>query len=353
MELPEEVQVEILLRLPVRSLLICKCVCKLFRAFIQDPDFDHRHRRTVSRFMPDDCTTELLLVQSDHDIYIVLTDKTTDDVISRTPLTTQIPDMRNLFLVGSCNGLVCFSARAKNEWDYLLVLWDPVTRETRYLPQPQKDRSWYHYGYIMEFCFVPETNDYIVLIIGSSSETEWRISVAVYKMSTDSWTIQCSNLSNSYFSGRDIKHQMTSVFLNGTYYWGTTVHGCNILSYDLKDGNFREIKTPINHDELERKHGWNLAVIEESLGLMHWNCRNNKGEVLVLKKEDHGVEDSWLWIGFCKTSLSPLLGYWKNRLITTDSSNLYLYDPHSNTKKRWISQSGLPRICSFLDTMAP
>src|SRR4051812_32733503 len=41
--LPEDLVVEILLRLPVRSLLQFKCICKFWKTLISDPKFAKRH----------------------------------------------------------------------------------------------------------------------------------------------------------------------------------------------------------------------------------------------------------------------------------------------------------------------
>ncbi|XP_074374742.1 F-box/kelch-repeat protein At3g06240-like [Apium graveolens] len=363
-QLPEELQIDVFFRLAVRSLLICKCVCKLFRTIIQNPDFEQARRSlniSIATAEPDRtetekplcsalsgtaCTSELLLVQSDNNINIVSIDTATNDVISSTLLTTIIPYIRSLFLVGSCNGLVCFSARTKRKWDNMLLLWNPVSRKTKYLPEPPKDE--FYYKFSTEFCFIPETNDYIVLIIGSPYRGTVR--VAVYKMSTDSWTIHRSNISIR----SDLNHQMTPVFVNGSFHWGVKSPDSKIISYNPKEELFREIKTPFNHDErFVDDSEWNVAVIEGSLGVMYWNYRG-KGEVHIFKMKDYRVQDSWLYIQFRNSLLSPLLGNWKDKLITTDSRNFYLYDYDTHKRKQWIPQSaGLPRLCSFLDTNIP
>ena len=47
MELPEEILNEIFLRMPARSVLICKCVCKPFLRIIRHPDFVNTHLNRV------------------------------------------------------------------------------------------------------------------------------------------------------------------------------------------------------------------------------------------------------------------------------------------------------------------
>lgn len=65
----------------------------------------------------------------DHTTHILASiDDTTEDVIFSTPLIPLIPYVGMVFLIGSCNGLVCFAVRT--EYTYL------VTEQSRYIPIP-------------------------------------------------------------------------------------------------------------------------------------------------------------------------------------------------------------------------
>lgn len=87
-------------------------------------------------------------------------------------------------LIGSSNGLFCAHVFQEEEEGYSILLWNPVTKQNRFLPKPQIDNS---SEVVLAFGFVPETKDYKVVQIASYPLKPPKIQV--YKMSTDSWTI--------------------------------------------------------------------------------------------------------------------------------------------------------------------
>ncbi|KAL8110419.1 F-box/kelch-repeat protein At3g23880-like [Apium graveolens] len=266
---------------------------------------------------------------------LVSYDNATKDVISRSYLTPLVPYLGTLILVGSCHGLVCFSVRIDDSFedDDILLLWNPVTKKCRYLPKPQ-DSVYTYTRHAMEFCFVVETNDYVIVRVGSTSESHDRIRVSLYKMNT-------------------------SMFVNGSFHWMACSNSNfrRIVSFDIKNEKLGLMK-PVEDDKFEFSCGSRLylAVIEESLAVMHCNLR---GDLLIWVMTEYGVQDSWvLMFQSGNFIISPVLkGYWKTNFVVFEYNTLDLYDLSTRRRKKyWIQQQS--EICNltgcfnFLGTMA-
>ncbi|KAL1826029.1 hypothetical protein ACET3Z_012807 [Daucus carota] len=290
MRLPLELQYsEIFLRLPLTSLWTCKRVCKAFRTLIENPSFEHIHVTT----------SHSLLLQFKHEHWgLVSIDCTTKDVISYVSLIPKIPYVGKLSLVGSCNGLVCFVVRIENQHeDDVLLLWNPFTEQSRFIPMPDFDEYWHEQT--LEFYFVPETNDYVVLSIGFFKYYKPdQINVAVYRMRRKAWEIadqiqlghrfNCYEVLNDY---RD-RERGTSVFLNGCFHWmfSSIAESSEIVSFNVRDGVLRRIWCiDIDNDWIDP---CTIGIIDESLALLCRNCYNDDLEIYVMS--DYEVNDSWV-----------------------------------------------------------
>lgn len=195
MRLPIELQTEIILRVPLTSLMTCKRICKSCHTLIQNPDFRNNHKNT----------SHSLIIQFKHkhgnsrkidrtSHVLVSIDNTTKDVISYTFLTPKIPYTWILFLVGSCNGLLCFAVRTESMYqDDILLLCNPaVSKQYRYISVPDIHEYRYFQQRTMEFYLDPEKIDCNILSIRFSTNMFDYIYVAVYRMPTNSWECNSS-----------------------------------------------------------------------------------------------------------------------------------------------------------------
>ncbi|XP_054776359.1 putative F-box protein At2g16220 isoform X3 [Prosopis cineraria] len=120
--LPEEIIRNILKRLPAKSLIRFRRVCKQWRNLFKTPSFIEEHLNHTSHQNPS------LLLQR-NDLWLLNRDMQLDKVDNATLI-----DSSNTFrVVGSSNGLLCV-------WvdHYIispsLLLWNPATREVRQVP---------------------------------------------------------------------------------------------------------------------------------------------------------------------------------------------------------------------------
>ncbi|XP_075074362.1 putative F-box protein At3g16210 [Nicotiana tabacum] len=155
---PDDIVVDILLKLLVKSLGKFKLVCKSWRSLIEDRQFIKQHR--------DGCQSDInchrILLACWYrscylDCYSIDAPLRHDSVVS--PLELPFQDIKILWdelftcdsvFVNSCNGLslLCFSSD-------IIVLWNPTIRESRIIPSPIPDANWgksyYSLGHVSSF----------------------------------------------------------------------------------------------------------------------------------------------------------------------------------------------------------
>ncbi|XP_058214532.1 F-box/kelch-repeat protein At3g23880-like [Rhododendron vialii] len=198
-DLPFEITVEILSRLPVKSLLRFKSVCKTWYDLIRNPDFIAKHLLSPVTQNPTPLLeTGFNIVTQNHEISLIY-----DDGFNYGPINLLFPflDMRNYdgtwdfegdddyFSIGGiCNGLVCVSL---SWFGYPLFLCNPSTRQFREIPNSKWGNE--HLNGIQVsfgFGFHPSANDYklIRIVLYSSPIRECDVRADLYVMSTDTWT---------------------------------------------------------------------------------------------------------------------------------------------------------------------
>ncbi|KAF8414200.1 hypothetical protein HHK36_002200 [Tetracentron sinense] len=122
-KLPSEIIVDILSRLPVKSLLRFRCVCKSWCAIVSDPHFVKMHLNRATEIG----NTNLILT-SGAKLYSLDCDEPTQFDL---PFMTEL---LSIAVLGSCNGLVCLSDYAN--FGNISYIWNPDTREYKKLPNP-------------------------------------------------------------------------------------------------------------------------------------------------------------------------------------------------------------------------
>ncbi|XP_030934675.1 F-box/kelch-repeat protein At3g23880-like isoform X1 [Quercus lobata] len=245
-DLPEEIVLEILARLPVKSLLRFRCVCKTWYSYITSPNFISTH----------------LLCYNNHDggyvihihsqICTLASDRTFETISEvRFPFTFQ---SKYSDLVGSCNGILCITdfVTSKSKDVYL---WNPSIRKFKRLPltclnQTQVLNAAHGFGYDSL------NNDYKVVRI-SWNRTKWipPPEVEVYSLSSDSWkrvVLEISWRPNVISYG--LNGILAFPFVSGHLHWmiemieegGGQERRCTsmILSFDVNSEKFKELPVP-------------------------------------------------------------------------------------------------------------
>ncbi|KAB1202195.1 hypothetical protein CJ030_MR8G007905 [Morella rubra] len=276
-ELAEDLAVQILLCLPVISLLRFKCVCKGWYALITHQNFVYKHLFHNKNKKP------LFLVHR--------RDRATEDyLVSRlsyetlqVSLTQPMPppyfgiDKKvDIYISGSCNGLVCLC----DNYNLNTVLWNPATKETKVVPRSYVPR--FPAGHIVStiglgFGFDVETNDYKIIKLLKFRDP-------------DPYTIEKAAID-----------------------WE------GVLSFDMSKEVF--LITPLPDEEVygHESDNWkNFFVLNELVAMAIYIREEGPFELDIWLLLEYGVKESWtklVTVGPNLTGFIQTLGYGKNDTI--------------------------------------
>ncbi|KAJ8747797.1 hypothetical protein K2173_006950 [Erythroxylum novogranatense] len=341
--LPPEVVVDILMRVPVKSLLCCKCVCKSWNSIISSPEFITNHlKQTTARsrrnpflflkYISKPFTEKSCWIYRDNDEEF--------SVHSQMEHPCKIRSWNNGF-IGSCDGVICLS---NDEKHYLVhpLLWNPSIRRYLRLPRPliPCHTSNNIYGVIAGFGFDSQNNDYKVVRIVNvrrsmviNKKLKHPIEVEIYSLNARSWKMigACVDPFGMCFGN------MQPTLLNGIVHWlvyrlVNQKEYNSVLTFDFKKELFDSINLPkivvTEWNELS------VTVCQKSLGVFHLDDHHCNIWVM----QEYGVVDSWIKIfiidrrgvierPLCFRSNGEILMESVNdKLITYDAEEQKIYD---------------------------
>ncbi|KAK9285640.1 hypothetical protein L1049_024838 [Liquidambar formosana] len=276
-KLPHHVVMDIFCKLPIKSLMYCRCVCKAWRDLVLDPCFATQHLTTRP-------PTTILTLQCDgerkRNIYMVEPEASDLDAITKV----KIPNL-GIQIVGSCNGLLCLCAEQNSHHCFYIL--NPFTGECMTLPKIKTDPK---HTSVSGFGFSSKTNQYKVIRIscrwepGSSST---KAEAEIYTVGSGGSWREIGYAPDYYFLGG------YAIFLNGALYWivdgGIGEHFRELVcAFDIGNEQFLKIPLPVSY--FSEQHGFwtNIGVLEGRL----YVCGAYSGvEIWVMN--DNGVEESW------------------------------------------------------------
>ncbi|XP_047320251.1 F-box/kelch-repeat protein At3g23880-like [Impatiens glandulifera] len=288
--LPIHIIEEIIVRLPVKSLLQIRCVCKSWQALTYDPIFIQRHLRASTKKDDDD--------DYEHKRLLVMPDFAHFNLKSCSLSSNSC----------SVNGLVCIIIDNK-----VLVIWNPCTGKSKRLPNCGFKKS--QAQYIYEFGYDEVSSDYKVVAIKSeivNFQVTFNNKVKLYGLKSDSW----KNIGD--FSGIPL-HNASSIFVSGSLHW-ISVTGPfmkSVISLDLSKETYSTIVEPSYGEGYREGDG---DVMVSILGVL-------SGNLCMLSYMDAEYADLWVmkeygkvesWYKLCSMT------YLQNPLSFLVSSPLYI-----------------------------
>ncbi|MCL7044441.1 hypothetical protein MKW94_004867 [Papaver nudicaule] len=317
--LPQDLLIEILLWLPVASLLRSKAVCKLWRSIIQSSDFIRRHATFensssklgdfIFQYRPShikdfNYKPYFLLLSSssreeDYDQWSYknlgisphLSDG--DDGDDEYDWFSCYPPEASM--VGSCHGIICVHDPEPRD----IILWNPATKKFRCIPKslPLLDEFGELQTEFVFFGFDCQTHDYKVVQItffkiDNEVDITPRNRVQIYSLRSDSWR-WCMD-ANLYGHSHRGSANNQGRYLHGSYYfWGHyfrrnelsyVKQDAVVLSFNFSTESFRMMPGPCGYFDLDAIGGDRGKIVCISTDL---SSRTDVHEVYALNDYDY------------------------------------------------------------------
>ncbi|KAJ9550295.1 hypothetical protein OSB04_014340 [Centaurea solstitialis] len=345
-ELPKDVIIDILSRLPVRYLLRFKSLSKSWYALFQNPNFIAKHFLHNQTSNPKNLDPSFLFTPyksspdgapSNRSVGLLFVSESNSKSI-KVPIRLEIPFLsvsKPLRVCGSVNGLICLSILPIAS---IILIWNPATRVFKDLPVSRIDRP--QSGpikVVLGFGFDEVADDYKVLRIVYYGYPLNQ--VEIYSLNSNSWKEIKTRVQFLIFEAS------CSVFLKGRFHWTAIgfeeMNGKKlIVCFDLCTEAFSYIMPPVfdfSDGDGESKTSWTVAGMKDSLAVIgsYVNGSGKRFEVWVMK--EYGVVSSWTkYRSFeLQTKVGRPLGCGLKGefLLEKDNNQLILYDPDSESIK--------------------
>ncbi|CDP14709.1 unnamed protein product [Coffea canephora] len=350
--LPEELLIEILTRVPVKSLICFTLVCKSWYGLITSPNFITTHLTKIhTEKIPNN--PSLLLIRrytkdDKKEHYTINVDDEEDghengggngqfakkSVELDFPFKSLIGYFR---IVGTCNGLICLSDDLFGTTKPI-ILWNPSVRKSVTSPAPTINPP-LPYMFVLGFG-ADSSQDYKVVRIVYHRDGQFDFllppEVEVYSLSMGFWR----RLINVGIKVCIADFLWSQAFVNGAVHWiayhprgsdnDSGSFGSLILGFDMDNEVFNEIMLP---DDLAHELATNLciSVYKGSLAVIKYPRWEDNGSCSVWVMEDYGVWESWtqLYAIDLVQGMEKVVGFRKNGdvFVAKESKGLVLYNP--------------------------
>nr|ABW74351.1 S haplotype-specific F-box protein 35 [Prunus cerasus] len=293
----KEILIDILVRLPAKSLIRFLCTCKSWSDLIGSSSFvsTHLHRNVTKHahvyllclhYSDFECLVDLDDPCVEQELQWSLFSNETFEQCSKLSHPLGSPEPYQIY--GSTNGLVCISDVILN-FESPIHIWNPSARKLRTLPLSTNNIE---FGYVvLQFGFHPGANDYKAVRMIRINENAF--AVEVYSLSTDSWKmievippwLKCNW---QHYSG---------TFFNGVaYHFIQKGPIFSIMSFDTSSEKFEEFIAP---DAICRSVGLCIDVYKEQICLLF--------HFYLCEEENMDRDDFWVLIEKRWKQLRPFI----------------------------------------------
>ncbi|KAH7523139.1 hypothetical protein JRO89_XSUnG0084900 [Xanthoceras sorbifolium] len=285
-DLPSHILIDILSRLPLKAILISRCVCKTWNLLISDPLFNNNNTRSNAElFLGNDHSTSISRTLHWVDLDCMSATPTPTPTNYYTNLRFYLPESCSKYeIVNSCNGFLCLS---KSIFKNPSIICNPVTGEYISIPQPKDDKNVTN-NVVSGFGYSFKTNQYKVLRLVLNNFF-LRMAELYTLGTTTSWRkLGCAPLAP--IGG------LFPTYLNGVIHWACddmdTSHF--IVGFDFEQECFCVVPAPCHFDEKQKKkenmYHMNMGVLGGCLSICDVPYSTHF-DIWVMK--EYGVQQSW------------------------------------------------------------
>ncbi|XP_057436178.1 F-box/kelch-repeat protein At3g23880-like [Lotus japonicus] len=309
--LPHHLFVQILLRLPVRSLIRFKSVCKSWRSLISDPKFGKSHfdlaaaptHRYLVRKINDSSEIESLDFNASlHDESSAIVKLT---LPFPSPLVETIIDTRfhqnPIYILGSCRGFVVVAYERGS-----VVVWNPSTGLQKPIPDISGEVT---LEFLNGFGYHTSTDDYLLVCVSLipleyllEQIDDYRNHISYFSLKTNSFTEMDDYQADVQYVDIGNFDSRVGSYLNDALHWLVisfdTKHQV-IIAFDLEERTLSEI--PISHHLAKEltftqyylREQYYLRVMGECLSLCYPGNTNMTSKAEIWMMKEYKVQSSW------------------------------------------------------------
>lgn len=284
----EGIIIDILHRLPVKTLLRCTAVSKSWYSLITSNEFISSHMKYAAsskKVAPSLLLRRCIKSSERYELY-------SDNESFTRFATLEFPfrSMNAFFtIVGSCNGLLCLSDD-RVYFMNTIILWNPSIKKSVLLPKPNMIYS--SYGSFIQclgFGFDPVGNDYKVVRI-TYVDLPNKPQIEVYKLSSGVWQDM------SFLElGCVVYNRSRQIYVNGASHWIARYLDLYdlIVSFDMSLEVFRTVMLPVHLASNDPSRSHDLMLYKGSLALTSWSVAGAEPCFCVYVMQEYRVEKSW------------------------------------------------------------
>ncbi|XP_021743843.1 F-box protein CPR30-like [Chenopodium quinoa] len=311
-----ELLINILLRLPVKTLVICICTCRTLQSFITSPNFiaayTNKSKQNSFVFLKYHTDSFGKNIKRVNEYFWLHPDNNSLNVKDFKGKNLPMKCYGSYFykIVGCCNGVICLTCNS-SATSYIIYLWNPSIRKYIHVPDPNvmyKTHGRFN-NVCLGFGFNELANDYkiirVVYIHRIDLFEEVPVLVEVYSVSARSWRYIENSSPNHLLQ----MQQCTQCFFKGAIHWmgyNRLNRGLSaIVTFDVVDESFGEVKLPAS---LEGSNSSFRGLINRVCWDMLALIQVNSGccQIWVMKK--YGVADSWTkMFTYAHPTLRPIM----------------------------------------------
>lgn len=273
--LPDELITKILVRLPVKSLIRFKSVCKSWFSLISDNHFANSHFQVTAATH----TLRILFLTATPEFrYIAVDSLFTDDYNEPVPLNPNFPLPEfefDLEIKASCRGFIYVHTCSE------AYIWNPSTGFLRQIPFPPNVSNLIFYG----FGYDESTYDYLVVSVSY-------VYLGIFSLRANAWNeiVSPTHLPFCSKSSPFVYPLVESVF-NGAIHWlafNYDTHEYLVVAFELVERKLVEIPLPDDFD-----HGYTVCGLWVCRGFLSLWVMVDEDTVDIWVMKEYKVQSSW------------------------------------------------------------
>ncbi|PNX83949.1 F-box/kelch-repeat protein [Trifolium pratense] len=240
--LPSELVIQILVRLPVKSLIRFKCVSKSWLTLISDPNFANSHFQLTAPH-----TRRILAISSlSHEIQSIDFESSVNHEYTSLTLNLNSPPPFSfpLEIEGSCRGFLFLRHYSK------FYLWNPSTGFHRQIPESpfhsKFDVRTGCFPCVYGFGYDQSRDDYLLVLLSSKTKHDLWSYLEFFSLRDNTW----KEIKGTHFPYNNANYDPgPGTLFNGAIHWLGNV----IVVFDLMERKLSGMNLP---DDLEHAPGY-------------------------------------------------------------------------------------------------